>query len=373
MNRFEAENHLSSSQNVGLFLVRKSESLLDSYVLSVLTEESVLHFIISQNGNSKFYIKGGPSFIIIQELIEHYKNKELLCGIKLKRPSEKKKPVLRHLSYNTVGKWERPKEEFTLVKRIGTGNYGEVWKAIWNNSVPVAIKMLKAADADSSNFLKEAQIMKCFQHRNLITLYAVCTRTQPLFIVIELMKHGDLLNYLRESNGCFTIVQLIDMAAQIAAGMSYLESNCYVHLDLAARNILVGDNIVCKISDFGLSKLLKGASATEMSDGKLPIKWTAPEVVIKNQVSMKSDVWSFGVVLYEIITFGKIPYAGIPNNMVLLELAKGYRMPCPKDCPQPIYNIMEDCWNETPSQRPLFSTLKLQLEDYIANNYSPLY
>lgn len=116
---------------------------------------------------------------------------------------------------------------------------------------------------------------------------------------------------------------------------------------------------------------------------------------------MKSDVWSFGVVLYEIITFGKIPYAGkyinlqyililngiflmqlaltfseitgIPNNMVLLELVKGYRMQCPKDCPQPIYNIMKDCWNETPSQRPLFSTLKLQLEDFIANNYSPLY
>ncbi|XP_051879256.1 tyrosine-protein kinase SRK2-like isoform X2 [Pristis pectinata] len=373
MTRFEAENHLSSSDNVGLFLVRRSESLQDSYVLSARTEESVVHFIIFQNGNGRFHIKEDLGFTTIHELVEHYKNNEVHCGIKLKRPSEKRKPAFHHLSYKTVDKWERPKEEFTLVKRIGSGNYGEVWKAIWNNNVPVAIKMLKADNTDSSNFLKEAQIMKSFKHQNLITLYAVCTRTQPFFIVIEMMKHGDLLNYLRKSEGCFTTVQLINMAVQIAAGMSYLESNCYVHLDLAARNVLVGDNIICKISDFGLTKLLKGTSATEIPDGQFPIKWTAPEVTSKNQISMQSDVWSFGIVLYEIFTFGKVPYPGMPNKNVLKELVKGYRMPCPNGCPQPIYNIMKECWNEVPSQRPSFSTLKLQLEDFITTNYGSLY
>ncbi|XP_069777630.1 tyrosine-protein kinase SRK2-like isoform X2 [Narcine bancroftii] len=373
MTRFEAENHLSSGQNIGLFLVRKSESLENSYALSVRTEGSIVHLMILQDGNGRFHINGDLNFTTIHELIDHYKNNEIYCGIKLKRPSEKRKPVLRHLSYKTVDKWERPKEEFTLVKRIGIGNYGEVWKATWNNNVPVAIKMLKSDDTDPKNFLKEAQIMKSFQHRNLVTLYAVCTRTNPLFIVTELMKHGDLLNYLRKNEDCLTTVQLIHMAVQITAGMSYLEFNCYAHLDLAARNILVGNNIICKISDFGLTKLLKNASSTETSVGKLPIKWTAPEVAVKNQVSVKSDIWSFGIVLYEIVTFGKIPYPGMSNKMVLSELVKGYRMPCPSGCPQPIYSTMLECWNDVPSQRPSFSALKLQLEDFITTNYSPLY
>uniref|UniRef100_UPI00398F69A1 tyrosine-protein kinase Src42A-like n=1 Tax=Pristiophorus japonicus TaxID=55135 RepID=UPI00398F69A1 len=374
MSRFETENHLlSSSQKVGLFLVRKSETLQDSYVLSTNVGGSVVHYVILEKENGRLHITGDPDFATIHELVEHYKHNVIYCGIKLNRSSKKKKPTLRHLSYNTVDKWERPKEEFTLVKCIGSGNYGEVWKATWNDNVPVAIKMLKADTTDSSNFLKEAQIMKNFQHQNLIPLYAVCTRKQPLFIVTELMKHGDLLKYLRRFEGCFTIAQLIDMAVQVAAGMSYLESKHYIHLDLAARNILVGNNIICKISDFGLAKLLKGVTVAEIPNSQFPIKWTAPEVAITNQVSMKSDVWSFGIVLFEITTYGKVPYPGMSNRMALLEVVQGYRMPCPHGCPQPIYNIMRECWNEVPSQRPLFSTLKLQLEDIIITNFNPLY
>ncbi|XP_078395843.1 tyrosine-protein kinase Src42A-like [Cetorhinus maximus] len=374
MTRFETENHLlSSSQNVGLFLVRKSETLQGSYVLSAKVGGSIIHVVILQKENGRFHTTEHPDFDTIQELVEHYKHNAIHCGIKLNRPSKKKRPSLRHLSYNTVDKWERPKEEFTLVKCIGSGNYGEVWKAIWNENVPVAIKMLKEDTTDSSNFLKEAQIMKNFHHQNLIPLYAVCTKKNPFFIVTELMNHGDLLKYLRRSEGCFTIAQLIDMAVQIAAGMSYLESKHYIHLDLAARNILVGDNMICKISDFGLTKLLKDATAAKIPNCLLPIKWTAPEVAIMNHISMKSDVWSFGVVLFEITTYGMIPYPGMPNRMVLSELLQGYRMPCPIGCPQPIYDIMRECWNEIPSQRPLFSKLKLQLENFIITNFSTLY
>ncbi|XP_038665246.1 tyrosine-protein kinase SRK2-like isoform X1 [Scyliorhinus canicula] len=374
MTRFETENHLlSSSQDVGLFLVRKSETVQDTYVLSAKDGDLIIHIRILEKENGRFHITEHPDFDTIAELVEHYKYNAIHYGIKLNRPSRKKKPSLRHLSYKTVDKWERPKEEFTLVKCIGSGHYGEVWKAIWNDNVPVAIKMLKKDITDSSNFLKEAQIMKHFHHENLIPLYAVCTRKQPFFIVTELMKHGDLLKYLRRSEGCFTIAQLIDISAQIATGMSYLESNYYVHLDLAARNILVGDNMICKISDFGLTKLLKDVSTANIPNCQLPIKWTAPEVALMNEVSMKSDVWSFGIVLFEITTYGMIPYSGMPNKLVLSELLQGYRMPCPTGCPQPIYNIMRECWNDIPSERPSFSTLKLQLEDFIINNYSCLY
>ncbi|XP_020367057.1 tyrosine-protein kinase SRK2-like [Rhincodon typus] len=374
MTRFEAENHLlSSKQFVDMFLVRKSETIQGSYVLSAKNGESIIHIVILQKENGRYYVTEDTDFGSIHELIEHYKRYIIQCNTRLNRPSKKKKPSLRHLSYNTVDKWERPKEEFTLVKCIGSGNYGEVWKAIWNDNVPVAIKMLKEKVKDSSNFLKEAQIMKNFQHENLIPLYAVCTRKQPFFIVTELMIHGDLLNYLRESEGCFTIAQLIEMAIQIAAGMLYLESKQYIHRDLAARNVLVGDSIVCKISDFGLTRLLQDATIGSIPDGQLPVKWTAPEVASMNQTSMKSDVWSFGIVLFEIITNGKIPYPGMTNKVVLSELLQGYRMPCPNGCPQPIYNIMRQCWNEIPSQRPSFRTLKLQLEEFIITNYHPLY
>ncbi|XP_048384494.1 tyrosine-protein kinase SRK2-like [Stegostoma tigrinum] len=374
MTRFEAENHLlSSKQFVDMFLVRKSETIQGSYVLSVKNGESIIHVVILQKENGRYYVTEDADFGSIHELIEHYKHYTIQCTTRLNRPSKRKKPSLRHLSYNTVDKWERPKEEFTLVKCIGSGNYGEVWKAIWNDNVPVAIKMLKEEVKDSSNFLKEAQIMKNFQHENLIPLYAVCTRKQPFFIVTELMIHGDLLNYLRESEGCFTIAQLIEMAIQIAAGMLYLESKQYIHRDLAARNVLVGDNIVCKISDFGLTRLLQNATTGSIPDAQLPVRWTAPEVASMNQTSMKSDVWSFGIVLFEIITNGKIPYPGMTNKVVLSELLQGYRMPCPNGCPQPIYNIMRQCWNEIPSQRPPFRTLKLQLEEFIITNYHPLY
>ncbi|XP_078073197.1 tyrosine-protein kinase Src42A-like [Mustelus asterias] len=374
MTRFETENHLlSSSQKVGLFLVRKSETIQDSYVLSAKDGDLVIHIRILQKENGRFHITDYPDFDSIHELVEHYKHNAFHYGIKLNRPSKKKKPSFRHLSYKTVDKWERPKEEFTLIKCIGSGHYGEVWKAIWNGNVPVAIKMLKNDTTDSSNLLKEAQIMKNFHHHNLIPLYAVCTRKEPFFIVTELMRHGDLLKYLRRSEDRFTFPQLVDMAVQIATGMSYLESNHYVHLDLAARNILVGDNMICKISDFGLTKLLKDVNVTNIPNCQLPIKWTAPEVVLMNQVSMKSDVWSFGIVLFEIITHGMIPYPGTPNRLVLSELLQGYRMPCPTGCPQPIYSIMKDCWNDIPSQRPSFSMLKLQLEDFIITTFSPLY
>uniref|UniRef100_A0A4W3HB74 Tyrosine-protein kinase n=1 Tax=Callorhinchus milii TaxID=7868 RepID=A0A4W3HB74_CALMI len=369
MTRFEAENQLlSPNRNHGSFLVRKSERIQNSYVLSANVERTVIHSLISHNEAGRFYLHSGSEFDSVHELVEFYKNNMLFRGVKLMKPSTKKEPVFRHLSYNTVDEWERPKAEFTLVRCIGSGSYGDVWKAIWNDSVHVAIKMLRADATDPNKFLKEAQIMKNLQHPNLIRLYAVCTRKQPFFIVTELMRHGDLLKYLKRYH--LQIPQMIDMAAQAAAGMSHLESNNYIHLDLAARNILVGDNNVCKIADFGLARLIKEDNIAIRFTDKLPIKWTAPEVVMNSDFSVKSDVWSFGIVLYEIITKGKMPYLGMTNRDALFKVANGYRMPCPAGCPEPIYNLMRECWNENPDDRPSFKTLKLQLEDFLTINFS---
>ena len=163
---------------------------------------------------------------------------------------------------------------------------------------------------DPKDFLSEAQIMKKLRHPKLIQLYAVCTLEEPIYIITELMPNGSLLEYLQGKGRTCKLPQLIDMAAQIAKGMAYLESQNYIHRDLAARNVLVGDNNVVKIADFGLARLLKEDEYDARAGARFPIKWTAPEAANFSRFSIKSDVWSFGILLTELVTYGRIPYPG---------------------------------------------------------------
>ena len=186
-------------------------------------------------------------------------------------------------------------------------------------------------------------------HPNLVQFYAVSTKGEPIYIILELMKNGSLLEYLRYSGQSLKESQLIDMAKQIASGMVYLEERNYVHRELAAKNFLLGENLICKVSDFGLTRLIDEDTYMLHVGAKLPIKWTAPEASMYNRFTVKSDVWSFGIVLYEIITLGRNPYAGLTGRQILEEVSCGrYRMPCPKDCPVKVHNIMLECWSQEP-------------------------
>ncbi len=169
---------------------------------------------------------------------------------------------------------------------------------------------------DPKDFLTEAQIMKKLRHQKLIQLYAVCTMEEPIYIITELMKNGSLLEYLQGKGRTLKLPQLIDMAAQIASGMAYLESQNYIHRDLAARNVLVGENNIVKIADFGLARLIKEDEYEARVGARFPIKWTAPEAANYSKFSIKSDVWSFGILLTELVTYGRIPYPGMkPMNV----------------------------------------------------------
>ncbi|XP_052862093.1 tyrosine-protein kinase Src42A isoform X2 [Anopheles cruzii] len=375
IKRIEAEKKLLLPENEhGAFLIRDSESRHNDYSLSVRDGDTVKHYRIRQLDEGGFFIARRTTFRTLQELVEHYsKDSDGLC-VNLCKPCvqsnryyqlfEIEKPVTDGLSHRTRDQWEIDRTSLKFVRKLGSGQFGDVWEGLWNNTTPVAIKTLKSGTMDPKDFLAEAQIMKKLRHLKLIQLYAVCTLEEPIYIITELMKHGSLLDYLQGKGRSLKLPQLIDMAAQIAAGMAYLESQNYIHRDLAARNVLVGDNNIVKIADFGLARLIKEDEYEARVGARFPIKWTAPEAANYSKFSIKSDVWSFGILLTELVTYGRIPYPGMTNAEVLTQVEHGYRMPQPQNCNTPLYEIMLECWNKDPMRRPTFETLQWKLEDF---------
>ena len=263
--------------------------------------------------------------------------------------------------------WEIEHKSIELIGKLSDGVFNETWagtwKGTWNVETPVAVIILKPGLMTVSDFLAEAQIMKNLQHDKLIKLYGVCTKEEPIYIVTESIEHGNLLYYLTKGEGQhLKLLELIDIGAQVADGMAYLESQHYIHRDLAARNILVGEGHIVKIGGFSLAcSVVDGKYLAKQGD-KIPVRWTAPDAPF-NGFTIKSDVWSFGVFLTELVTHGRIPYTWMTNDKVLAQVTQGYRMPQPPGCPNPLYQIMLECWKAKPEERPTFENLKHQLEN----------
>ncbi|XP_030260403.1 ephrin type-A receptor 7 isoform X2 [Sparus aurata] len=258
---------------------------------------------------------------------------------------------------------------------IGAGEFGEVCsgrlKLPGKRDVSVAIKTLKVGYTEKQrrDFLCEASIMGQFDHPNVVHLEGVVTRGKPVMIVIEYMENGSLDGFLRKHDGQFTVIQLVGMLRGIAAGMRYLSDMGYVHRDLAARNILVNSNLVCKVSDFGLSRVIDDdpEAVYTTTGGKIPVRWTAPEAIQYRKFTSASDVWSYGIVMWEVMSYGERPYWDMSNQDVIKAIEEGYRLPAPMDCPPGLHQLMLDCWQKDRAERPKFDQIVGILDKMIRN------
>ncbi|XP_067398050.1 tyrosine-protein kinase ABL1 isoform X2 [Emydura macquarii macquarii] len=363
VSRNAAEYLLSSGIN-GSFLVRESESSPGQRSISLRYEGRVYHYRINTASDGKLYVSSESRFNTLAELVHHHSTVADGLITTLHYPAPKRnKPTIYGVSPN-YDKWEIERTDITMKHKLGGGQYGEVYEGVWKKyNLTVAVKTLKEDTMEVEEFLKEAAVMKEIKHPNLVQLLGVCTREPPFYIITEFMTYGNLLDYLRECNRQeVNAVVLLYMATQISSAMEYLERKNFIHRDLAARNCLVGENHLVKVADFGLSRLMTGDTYTAHAGAKFPIKWTAPESLAYNKFSIKSDVWAFGVLLWEIATYGMSPYPGIDLSQVYELLEKDYRMERPEGCPEKVYELMRACWQWSPSDRPSFAEIHQAFE-----------
>ncbi|XP_069480605.1 tyrosine-protein kinase CSK isoform X2 [Ambystoma mexicanum] len=403
ITREQAERLLYPPET-GLFLVRESTNYPGDYTLCVSCESKVEHYRIIYKA-SKLSIDEEAFFDNLMQLVEHYtSDADGLCT-RLVKPKLMEGTVAAQDEFSRSG-WALHRKDLKLLQIIGKGEFGDVMLGEYQGN-KVAVKCIKN-DATAQAFVAEALVMTQLRHKNLVQLLGVILEDKSsLYIVTEFMAKGSLVDYLR-SRGRAVLGGdcLLKFSLDVSEAMEYLEDNNFVHRDLAARNVLVSDDNIAKVSDFGLTK---EASATldtgklpvkwtapealrekphsptlsgvrnendwlradnEVNDcglpaqdmGKLPVKWTSPEALREKNFSTKSDVWSFGILLWEIYSFGRVPYPRIPLKDVVPRVEKGYKMEAPDGCPPVVYEVMKQCWILDPNLRPTFRKLREQLE-----------
>ncbi|KAK3578565.1 hypothetical protein CHS0354_025280 [Potamilus streckersoni] len=279
------------------------------------------------------------------------------------------------------------RDQLMLCKFLGSGAFGEVFEGVAKNilsdssgDTKVAVKTLRksASDQEKEEFLKEALLMSNFHHSNILSLLGVCLDNDPQFIILELMEGGDLLSFLRSCRPSannpaeLCLTDLVKICVDVSRGCKYLEDMHFVHRDLAARNCLVSckspNNMVVKIGDFGLARdIYKNDYYRKEGEGLLPVRWMSPESLVDGVFTTQSDIWAFGVLMWEVVTFGQQPYPARTNIEVLHYVRSGGCLDRPDNCPEELYTLMCKCWNFASEDRPAFFYLLQQLEQFESN------
>uniref|UniRef100_H3A766 receptor protein-tyrosine kinase n=1 Tax=Latimeria chalumnae TaxID=7897 RepID=H3A766_LATCH len=358
----EAEYHTSIQEKLPLIIGSAAAGLV--FLVAVVV---IIIFLLRRRGFERTDSE-------YTDKLQHYTSGHVTPGMKIyidpftyEDPNEAVREFAKEIDISCV----------KIEQVIGAGEFGEVCsgnlKLPSKREIFVAIKTLKSGYTEKQrrDFLSEASIMGQFDHPNVIHLEGVVTKSSPVMIITEFMENGSLDSFLRQNDGQFTVIQLVGMLRGIAAGMKYLSDMNYVHRDLAARNILVNSNLVCKVSDFGLSRFLEDDTSdptyTSALGGKIPIRWTAPEAIQYRKFTSASDVWSYGIVMWEVMSYGERPYWDMTNQDVINAIEQDYRLPPPMDCPSALHQLMLDCWQKDRNSRPKFGQIVNNLDKMIRN------
>ncbi|XP_055498842.1 tyrosine-protein kinase ITK/TSK-like [Leucoraja erinacea] len=364
ITRHKAEQLLQKEDRQGAFMVRDSRQA-GTYTVSVFAKASseygamVKHYHIREfmDLHKRYYLAEKHIFDSIPELITYHQHNAAGLVTRLRYPVcswRETAPTTAGFSY---GAWEIAATALTFQEEVGSGQFGVVHMGYWNNTYKVAIKMIREGAMSEEDFIEEAQVMMKLSHEKLVQLYGVCTQGSPIYLVFEFMEFGCLSEYLQAKRASFTHHALLTMCWDVCEGMRYLESNNFIHRDLAARNCLIGDSLIIKVSDFGMTRFVLDDQYTSSSGSKFPVKWSAPEVFRYSKFSSKSDVWSFGVLMWEVFSEGRMPYDDCSNTEVVEEIEAGFRLQKPKLASSPVYRLMGRCWLERPEDRPPFYDL----------------
>ncbi|CAL9707189.1 unnamed protein product [Knipowitschia caucasica] len=370
MNRSQAEALLKSENKDGGFLVRDS-SKAGKYTVSLFskgggeTQGSCKHYNICTSSQGQFYLAEKHNFNTIPELITYHQHNAagMVSRLKYIISNRAQPPSTAGLGY---GVWEIDPRYLTFIKELGNGQFGVVKYGKLRGQNDVAIKMIKEGSMSEDDFIEEAKIMMKLRHENLVQLYGVCTKQRPIYIVTEYLSNGCLLTYLKEGLTQHpTTVQLLEMCKDVTEGMAYLESKQYLHRDLAARNCLVDSNGTVKVTDFGLSRYVLDDEYTSSEGSKFPVRWSPPEVLLYCKFSSKSDIWAYGVLMWEVYTLGRLPYERLNNTEIVDQVPRGLRLYRPQLANERVYSIMTSCWQEKADERPSFQELSISIQDLL--------
>ncbi|XP_043917352.1 tyrosine-protein kinase Tec isoform X2 [Protopterus annectens] len=372
VNRSKAEHMLKKEDKEGGFIVRNS-SQAGMYTVSVYTksgresrpETKHYHIKQTQTNPMQYYIAEKVVRSCIPELIDYHQHNAAGLVTRLRYPVGSKGRTVPATAGFSYEKWEIKPSELTFMKELGSGQCGVVRLGKWRAQHKVAIKAIREGAMFEEDFIEEAKVMMKCSHPNLVQLYGVCTQERPFYIVTEFMEHGCLLNFLRQRRGHLQKPELLTMCQDVCEGMAYLEANQFIHRDLAARNCLVNLSLTVKVSDFGMARFTYDDEYTSSCGSKFPVKWSAPEVFNFSKFSSKSDAWSFGILMWEIFTEGKMPYENNTNHEVVQMVSQGQRLYRPRLASNAVHQIMIRCWQERPDGRPTFSELRNMISSLV--------
>ncbi|KFZ52021.1 Tyrosine-protein kinase BTK, partial [Podiceps cristatus] len=369
ITRSQAEQLLKEEGKEGGFIVRDSTSKTGKYTVSVYAKSPVdpqgmiRHYVVCCTPQNQYYLAEKHLFNTIPELITYHQHNSAGLISRLKYPvsqHRKSAPSTAGLGY---GSWEIDPKDLTFLKELGTGQFGVVKYGKWRGQYNVAIKMIREGSMSEDEFIDEAKVMMNLSHEKLVQLYGVCTKQRPIFIITEYMANGCLLNFLRETRRRFQPAELLEMCKDVCEAMEYLESKQFLHRDLAARNCLVNDQGIVKVSDFGLSRYVLDDEYTSSMGSKFPVRWSPPEVLLYSKFSSKSDIWAFGVLMWEVYSLGKMPYERFNNSETTEHVIQGLRLYRPQQASERVYAIMYSCWHEKAEERPTFTALLGSIRD----------